>query len=43
MALDTAQMKGLSTPERGAVIARLAPHLMDAAAAESEAGADDGR
>jgi hypothetical protein len=43
MALHTAQMKGLTTPERDAVIMRLARLLMEAAGAEFEEGADDGR
>ncbi len=43
MALDTAQMKGFTTPERDAVIARLARLLMEAAGVEFEEGADDGR
>ena len=43
MALDTLQMNGLSTPERNAVIARLARLLMEAAGVEIEEGADDER
>ena len=43
MALDTLQMNGLSTPERNAVIARLARLLMEAAGVEIEEEVDDGR
>ncbi len=43
MALDAAPVKGLSAPERGAVIASLVQLLMEAAGVESEEGADDGR
>jgi hypothetical protein len=43
MALDPLQMNGLSTPERNAVIARLARLLMEAAGVEIEEGADDER
>ena len=43
MALETVQMSGLSSPDRQAVISRMARLLMEAAGLQVEEGADDGR